>query len=76
MSVTPGDKLPKKPLPPKPSHGAGKGVMTTSDPVIQGLDLRLLTPKDYAVKVVKSIIKDKDMDPCAKQATEELGESL
>ena len=29
MSVTLGEKLPKKPLPPKPSHGAGKGLMTT-----------------------------------------------
>ena len=50
--------------------------MMTSGPFTQGPDHHLLTHKDYAVKVVKSIIKDKDMDPCAKQATEELGESL
>ena len=30
VTVTPGDKLPKKPLPPKSSHGAGKGLMTMS----------------------------------------------
>ena len=75
VSVTPGDKLPKKSLPPKPSHGAGKGVMTTSDPVIQGLDLHLLTPKDYAVEVMEFIIKDKDVDPCVDQEMEELGVS-
>ena len=49
--------------------------MTTSDPVIQGLDLHLLTPKDYAVEVMEFIIKDKDLDPCADQETEELGVS-
>lgn len=71
--VTPGDKLPKKSSPPKSSHGADKGLMTTSGPVAQGPDYRLLTHKDYAVEVMESIIKDKDVDPCAEQATEELG---
>lgn len=33
VSVTPKDKLPKKPSPPKLSHGAGKGLMTTSGPI-------------------------------------------
>ena len=32
-SITPRDKLPKKSSPPKPSHGASKGLMTTSSPV-------------------------------------------
>ena len=47
--------------------------MTTSGPVGQGLDYRFLTHKDYAVEVMESIIKDKDVDPCAEQASEELG---
>ena len=46
--------------------------MTTSDPVIQGLDRRLLTHKDCAVEVMEFIIKDKDVDPCADQEMEEL----
>ena len=75
MSVTLGEKLPKKPLPPKPSHGAGKGLMTTSSPIIQEPNHHLLTHKDYAVEVIESIIKDKDVDPCAEQMTEELGAS-
>ena len=33
VTVTPGDKLPKKPSPPKPSHGVGKGLLTTSGPI-------------------------------------------
>ena len=74
-SVTPGDKLPKKSSPPKSSHRAGKGLMMTSGPVGQGPDYRLLTHKDYAVEVMESIIKDKDVDPYAEQATEELGAS-
>ena len=73
--VTPGDKLPKKPLPPKPSHGVGKRLMTTSGPVSQGPDHRLLSHKDYAVEMIESIIKDKDVDLCAEQMTEELGVS-
>ena len=31
-TVTPDDKQPKKLLPPKLSHGAGKGLMTATDP--------------------------------------------
>ena len=30
VSVTPREELPKKSSPPKPKHGAGKGLMTTS----------------------------------------------
>ena len=68
VSVTPGEKLPKKPLPPTPSHKASKGLMTTSSPITH-----LLTHKDYTVEVIESISKDKDVDPCAEQMTEELG---
>ena len=73
--VTPGEKLPKKLSPPKLGHGAGKGLMTTAGPITQGLDRRLLTHKDYAIEMIESIIKDKDVDPCAEQMTEELGVS-
>ena len=52
-SVTPRDMLPKKPSPPKTSHRAGKGLMTTSGPVTQGPDRRLLTHKDYAGEVIE-----------------------
>ena len=65
VSVTPGEKLPKKPSPLKPKHGAGKGLMTTSSPITQDPNCRLLTYKDYALEMVKSIIRDKDVDPCA-----------
>ena len=68
VSVTPGEKLPKRPLPPTPSHKASKGLMTTSSPITH-----LLTHKDYTVEVIESISKDKDVDPCAEQMTEELG---
>lgn len=73
MSITPGEGLPKKPSPPK--HRAGKGLITTSGLVIQETDYCLLTHKDYTVEIMESIIKDKDVDPCAKQGTEELGSS-
>ena len=73
VTVTPGDKLPKKPSPPKPSHGAGKGLMMMLGPISQGPDRHLLTHKDYTVEMIESIIKDKDMDPYAEQMTEELG---
>ena len=46
--------------------------MTTSGPVIMEIDRRLLTHKDYAVKMMESIIKDQDIDPYAEQGTEEL----
>ena len=44
-------------------------------PITQELDRRLLTHKVYAVEMVESIIKDKDVDPCAEEMTEELGAS-
>ena len=49
--------------------------MMMLSPITQGSDYRLLTHKDYAIKMVESIIKDKDVDPCAKEMTEELGAS-
>ncbi|XP_050241960.1 uncharacterized protein LOC126690888 [Quercus robur] len=49
--------------------------MMTLDPVTQGSDRHLLTHKDYAMEVIESIIKDKDVDPYAEQATEKLGAS-
>ena len=74
LSITPRDKLPKKLSPPKPSHGAGRGLMTTSSPVTQGTH-RLLKHKGYAMVMVESIIKQTNMDPCAEQETEDLGAS-
>ena len=74
-TVTLEDRLSKKPSPPKLSHGADKGLMMMLGPITQGSDYRLLTHKDYAIKMVESIIKDKDVDPCAKEMTEELGAS-
>ena len=49
--------------------------MTTSGPITQGSDHRLLTHKDYAIEVVGSIIRDKDIDPYAELVTDELGAS-
>ena len=49
--------------------------MTTSGPITEEPNHRLLTHKDYVVEVIESIIKDKDVDPCAEQRTEELGAS-
>ena len=75
VTVTPRDKLLKKSLPPELSLGACKGLMKMSGPITQELDRRLLTHKDYAVEMVESIIKDKDVDLCAEEMTEELGAS-
>ena len=73
VSVIPGEKLPKKPSLLK--HGVGKGLMMTPGPITQDSKHRLLTHKDYAIKMFESIIKDKDADPCVGQATGELGNS-
>ena len=75
VSVTSRHKLPKKSSPPKPSYEAGKGLMTMSGPVTQGPDRHLLTHMDYSVELIESIIKNKDVDPCAEQMTKELGAS-
>ena len=71
-SVILGEKLPKKPSPPK--HRASKGLMTTLGPVTQDSERHLLTHKDYAVEMLESIIKDKDANPYVGQATGELGD--
>ena len=76
VSVAPRDKLPKKPSPSKPSHRVGEGLMTTSGPITQGSIHHLLTHTKHAVKMIESIIKDTDVDPCAKQITEELVETV
>ena len=60
-----GDKQPKRPSPPKPSHGAGKGLMMRKGPITQGVIRRLLTHKEHAIEIVESIIKEMDLDPCA-----------
>ena len=73
--VIPREKLPKKPSPLKPKHRAGKGLMSTSGLVTQDPDHCLLIHKDYALEMMESIIRDKDVDPCAEQGTEELGAS-
>ena len=74
VAITPRDAHPKK-SPPKPCPGAGKGMMTSTGPVIEGPRC-LLTHKNYTVEEVKTLIKLTDVDPCAKLVTEELGESV
>ena len=74
-SVALREKLPMKPSPPQPKHGADKGLMTTLGLVVQDPDRCLLTHKDYALKMVEYIIRDKDVDPCAEQGTDKLGAS-
>lgn len=49
--------------------------MMGKGPVILGAVCRLLTHKDYAVKMVDLIIKETDLDPCVDQTTEDLGAS-
>lgn len=73
IAITPSDKHPKKSAPLKPNNGAGKGLMTTFGPITQGPDRYLLTHKDYTIKVMEYILKGKEIDPYAEQATEELG---
>lgn len=71
MGISIGDRKQKKPSPPKPTHGASKGLMTGNGPVGEGTR-HLLTHKGYAVEMVESIIKEMDVDPCAEQETEDL----
>ena len=73
-TVTPGDGAIKEKSPLKPSHGAGKGVMTSSGPVNED-PYRLLTHKDYAVGEVESLIKPTDIEPCDQLGMEDLGAS-
>ncbi|KAL0010456.1 hypothetical protein SO802_005564 [Lithocarpus litseifolius] len=73
VTVTPRDERPKK-SPLKSSRGAGKGVMTSSSPVIEG-PRRLLTHKVYVVEEVESIIRPTDVEPCDQLGMEDLGAS-
>ena len=73
-ALTPRDNAPKEKSPLKPSHGAGKGVITSSGPVNEG-PCCLLTYKDYAVGEVGSFIKPTDIGPCDLLGTEDLGAS-
>ena len=58
----------------KPGHGAGKGAMTSSSPVTEGLSC-LLTHKAYVVAEVGSFVKPTDIEPCDLVGSEELGVS-
>ena len=69
-----GDASPKGKSSLKPSHGAGKGVMTSSSPVLEGPGC-FLTHKAYAVGEVGSFVKPTDLVPCDLVGTEDLGVS-
>ena len=71
-AVTPGDGVAEEKSPFKPSHGVGKGTMTSLGPVSEG-PCRLLTHKDYAVGEVKSFTKTTEIEPCDLLETEDLG---
>ena len=71
-AITPGSI--KEKSPPKPSHGVGKGLMTSLGPVNEG-PCRLLTHRDYAVEKARSFVKPVDIKPCEQLETEDLGAS-
>ena len=73
-TVTLRDEAIKEKSPLKPSHGVGKGVMTSSGPINED-PCRLLTYKDYAVGEVESLIKPTDIEPCDQLGMEDLGAS-
>ena len=70
----PGDAPTKGKSALKPSHGAGKSAMTSSDLVPEGPSC-LLTHKAYAVGEVGSFVKPTDLEPCDLVGTEDLGAS-
>ena len=72
--VIPGDASLKGNSSLKPSHGAGKGVMTSFGPVPKGPSC-LLTHKAYAVGEVGSFVKPTNLEPCDLVGTEDLGAS-
>ena len=72
--IIPGDASPKGKWVLKPSHGAGKGAMTSSGSVLEGPSC-LLTHKAYAVGEVGSFVKPTDLEPCDLVGTEDLGAS-
>jgi len=49
--------------------------MTRKGPITEEDVHHLLTHKDHAVEMVKSIIKETDLDRCSNQTTEDLGAS-
>ena len=71
VAVTTRDVSPKGKSLLKPSHGASKGVMTSSSPVIVGLCCPM-THKDSTVGEVRSFIKPTDIGPCDLLGTEDL----
>ena len=73
-AVIPGDTSPKGKSSLKPSHGAGKGVMTSSGLVLEG-PCSLLTHKGYAVGELGSFVKPTDLEPCDLVGTKDLGAS-
>ena len=74
IAVIPGDASLKGKSALKPSHGAGKGAMTSSGPVHEGPSC-LLTHKAYAVGEVGSFVKPTDLESCDLVGTEDLGAS-
>ena len=68
------DAFPKRKSSLKPSHGAGKGVMTSFGPIIED-PCCLLTHKDYVVGEVGSFVKSTNIKPCDLLGTEDLGAS-
>ena len=74
-TVTPGDASPKGTSFLKPSHGTGKGVMTSSGSVLEG-PCYLLTHKGYAVGEVGSFVKPTNLEPYDLVRTKDLGASV
>ena len=72
--VIPSDASPKGKSSLKPSHGAGKGVMSSFGPVLESPGC-LLTHKAYAVREVGSFVKPTDLEPCDLVEMEDLGAS-
>ena len=71
-TATPGDTSSEGKSSLKPSHDAGKGVMTSFGPVLEG-PCCLLTHKGYAVREVGSFVKLTDLEPCDLVRMEDLG---
>ena len=67
-----GDASPKGKSALKPSYGAGKGAMTSSGLVPEGLSC-LLTHNAFAVREVSSFVKPMDLEPCDLVGTKDLG---
>ena len=72
--VIPGDTSPKGKSALKPSHGVGKGAMTSFGPVLEDPSY-LLTHKAYVIGEVGSFMKPTDLEPCDLVGTEDLGVS-